>query len=265
MKLLTVNCHSWQESDQEKKIGILADRIKREKYDVITLQEVSQLIESEVLYENIKKDNYLVVLNEALKSIGCNDYSFVWDYSHIGYDIYEEGLCIFTKHEIKEYKSFYISKSNEKSNYKSRNIIKATININGEDIDFYSCHTGWWNDELEPFRYQADKLIENLNNKNVSFIMGDFNNNALVKNEGYDYLINKGIIDTYTTAESRDDGITVSGEIAGWEDQKEKKRLDLILTNTNVNIVSSKVIFNGKNKKIISDHYGVEVVLGKIY
>ena len=75
----------------------------------------------------------------------------------------------------------------------------------------------------------------------------------------------KVIIDTYTTAESRDDWITVSGEIAGWEDQKEKKRLDLILTNTNVNIVSSKVIFNGKNKKIISDHYGVEVVVGKIY
>ncbi|EKY26067.1 endonuclease/exonuclease/phosphatase family protein [Clostridium celatum] len=265
MKLLTLNCHSWQEENQLEKIKYLAQIIKKNQYDVIALQEVSQSIKAKITEGIIKEDNFAKLLLEELKSIDEEKYSFIWDYSHIGYDIYEEGLCIFTKHEIKEYKSFYISKSNEKSNYKSRNIIKATININGEDIDFYSCHTGWWNDELEPFRYQADKLIENLNNKNVSFIMGDFNNNALVKNEGYDYLINKGIIDTYTTAESRDDGITVSGEIAGWEDQKEKKRLDLILTNTNVNIVSSKVIFNGKNKKIISDHYGVEVVVGKIY
>ena len=36
--------------------------------------------------------------------------------------------------------------------------------------------------------------------------MGDFNNNAYVKDEGYDYLIKNGLIDTYTLAQ-----VTVKG------------------------------------------------------
>ena len=39
--------------------------------------------------------------------------------------------------------------------------------------------------------------------------MGDFNNDALVRNEGYDYLISKGLIDTYCNANIKDSGITV--------------------------------------------------------
>ena len=91
--------------------------------------------------------------------------------------------------------------------------------------------------------------------------MGDFNNNALVRNEGYDYLINKGLVDTYFISQEKDSGITVSGEIAGWEAQSEKKRLDLILSNKEVNVKKSRVIFNDINRSIISDHYGVEVII----
>ena len=42
MKLLTLNCHSWREENQLDKIKYLAKVISEEKYDVITLQEVSQ-------------------------------------------------------------------------------------------------------------------------------------------------------------------------------------------------------------------------------
>ena len=93
--------------------------------------------------------------------------------------------------------------------------------------------------------------------------MGDFNNNALVRNEGYDYLINKGLIDTYCIAEEKDSGVTVKGEIAGWEAQGEDKRLDLILSNKEIKVKKSNVIFNEINKQVISDHYGVEVFIEK--
>ena len=83
--------------------------------------------------------------------------------------------------------------------------------MNNENIDFYSCHTEWWNDEIEPFKYQADKLLNNINNERLSFIMGDFNNNAYVKDEGYDYLIKNGLIDTYTLAQVKANGVTVKG------------------------------------------------------
>lgn len=261
MRLLTLNCHSWQEENQIEKIKYLASIIKEKQYDVIALQEVSQSIASKNINEKIKEDNFARILIEELNKLNEYKYSFIWDYSHIGYDIYEEGLAIITKHEINYFNSFYISKSDDKKNYRSRNIVSITLNINEEEIDFYSCHTGWWNDDIEPFKYQADKLLDNICNERLSFIMGDFNNNALVKGEGYDYLINKGLIDTYSIASKRDDGITVKGEIAGWEAQIENKRLDLILTNKEVNVLSSEVIFNSINKDIISDHYGVEVLI----
>lgn len=56
MKLLTLNCHSWQEENQLQKIKYLAEIINEKKYDVIALQEVSQSIEAPYIYENIKED-----------------------------------------------------------------------------------------------------------------------------------------------------------------------------------------------------------------
>lgn len=41
--------------------------------------------------------------------------------------------------------------------------------------------------------------------------MGDFNNNAYVKDEWYDYLIKNGLIDTYTLAQVKANGVTVKG------------------------------------------------------
>ena len=37
------------------------------------------------------------------------------------------------------------------------------------------------------------------------------------------------------------------------------KRIDYIFINKKVKVLKSSVIFNGKNKPIISDHYGVEL------
>lgn len=113
MKILTLNCHSWQEEKQIEKIKYLANIIKEKKYDVITLQEVSQKVDSEYIENSsiLKEDNYAVVLLNELKSIGITDYKMVWDFSKIGYEIYEEGACILTKHNIVESESRYVSKN----------------------------------------------------------------------------------------------------------------------------------------------------------
>ena len=91
--------------------------------------------------------------------------------------------------------------------------------------------------------------------------MGDFNNDANIRNEGYDYLLSKGLIDTYTVAQTKDEGMTVAGNIDGWSENKKDLRIDLVLTDKPVTVQSSHVIFNGLNKEIVSDHYGVEVEL----
>ena len=94
MKLLTLNCHAWQEENQLEKIKYLAKVISEEDFDVIALQEVSQLINDK---KGISKDNYVSILLKDLEDISKVKYNYVWDMSHIGYDKYEEGIAIITK------------------------------------------------------------------------------------------------------------------------------------------------------------------------
>ncbi|MGG1631871.1 endonuclease/exonuclease/phosphatase family protein [Rossellomorea sp. NRS-1567] len=262
MKLLTLNCHSWQEDNQLEKISILATDIAEKCYDVIALQEVSQLIESEPVEGLVKKDNFALVLLGELEKCGETDYTLVWDFAHIGYDVYEEGVAILTKHLVIEEHRFFISKSHDQSYWKTRKIVGATISYEGKPLTFYSCHLGWWTDEEEPFKFQVDSLMEQVTPESPYFLMGDFNNNALVREEGYDYLLSKGLVDTFDEAVERDRGVTVEGKIAGWDENKVDLRIDLVLSSEKVDVKSSRVIFNNVNKPVVSDHFGVEVVLG---
>ncbi|WP_096156270.1 endonuclease/exonuclease/phosphatase family protein [Bacillus sp. FJAT-45066] len=258
MKLLTLNCHSWQEENQEAKIKHLAETIKEKAYDVIALQEVSQSQNGQIVYDNVKEDNYAYVLLMELEKLGVSDYSLVWDLAHYGYEVLEEGVAILTKHPIVGRDSFFVSKAEVPTIWKTRKIVGATIEFQGEPLSFYSCHLGWWGDEEEPAKYQMEQLLSKFDSKKA-FFMGDFNNSAHIRGEGYDFLLKNGFIDTYTAAVERDSGVTVEGKIAGWDENKQDLRIDLILTNFEVSVQSSKVIFNGENKEVVSDHYGVEV------
>lgn len=262
MKLLTLNCHSWQEENQIEKIKYLAKVIKNKKYDVIALQEVNQSIDSNIVYDNIREDNYALILIGEINKLGGDNYNLVWDFSHIGYGKYEEGLAILTRHEILKSESFYITKNTCIDFWKSRKIVKAVIRLNNKNIDFYSCHLGWWNDEDEDFKNQVNELYNRIKEGNdSSILMGDFNNNALIRDEGYDFIKSKGLVDTYDLAKFKDSGVTVKGKIDGWDDNTDEVRVDIIFTNKSMNVLESKVIFNDINKKIISDHYGLEVLI----
>ncbi|ARK28578.1 endonuclease/exonuclease/phosphatase family protein [Halalkalibacter krulwichiae] len=259
MKLLTLNCHSWQEDNQIEKIKWIAEAIKENSYDVIALQEVSQLITGEVVNGSLKKDNYVFVLLDELRKLGVTNYNFFWDFAHIGFEVYEEGLAILTKHKIEKKHSFFVSQSNDNNNWKTRKIVGATIQYKGRSVSLYSCHLGWWHDEEEPFKKQMDSLSTNLNQDEIVFLMGDFNNAAHLKDEGYEYVLKNGFYDTFALAQQKDEGITVEGKIAGWEKNKQNLRIDYIFSNKQLAVHTSKVIFNGKNKPIVSDHFGLEV------
>ncbi|MCP3741904.1 endonuclease/exonuclease/phosphatase family protein [Rossellomorea sp. BNER] len=259
MKLLTLNCHSWQEDNQRDKIKTLATVIAKKNYDVIALQEVSQLIERPIVKDLLREENYCLILLDELKRLGAEDYKLVWDFAHIGYDVYEEGVALLTKHPIVDTQSFFVSRSSDTTYWKTRKVIGVTISYFGKELSFYSCHLGWWKDEDEPFRYQIDSLFSQIDLSKPVFLMGDFNNNAFVRDEGYDYLLGKKLYDTYHLAEMKDSGITVEGDIAGWDENKHALRIDLILTNRRVKVRQSRVIFNGENQPVVSDHYGVEI------
>jgi len=264
MKLLTLNCHAWQEESQLEKIQIIAQEIMEKSYDVIALQEVSQSIDEELVSGNIKRDHFGYLLLNELHQLGVYDYKMIWGFSHIGYKVYEEGLSLLTKHVIIQEHSFFASNSHDTNCGKTRKIVGATLRIDDKFMDFYSCHLGWWHDTEEPFKEQVDHLIKNIPFDKPTFLMGDFNNNAFIQGEGYDYLIQQGLYDTFNLAKQKDSGITVKGKIDGWKNNKHDMRIDLILVNEKTEVASSYVVFNGDNRPIVSDHYGVEAEINLI-
>ena len=140
---------------------------------------------------------------------------------------------------------------------------------NGTSARFTACCgcslTALLASDLEPLHAVAIIELHTIKAKiiNLFIIIIGFqlvNNNANIRDEGYDYIC-KSLIDTYDLAIEKDDGTTVKGKIAGWDKNKEDLRLDLILTNKELKVIKSNVIFNDTNKNIVSDHYGVEVLV----
>ena len=260
MKLLTLNCHSWQEENQIDKMKYLAKVILDRDYEVVALQEVNQLKDNKILYSDIREGNFIDLLSKELKELGAK-YDYKWDYHHIGYDIFHEGTGILFKGDAKEIFSEFIGECKDPNFWKTRKFTMISKIISEETIDFYSCHMGWWNDIDNSFEKQLDDLLNFANGRgNRYFLMGDFNNSADIKNEGYEYLLKCGLIDTYTEAIEKDCGITVPGTIAGWEGKcSNPKRIDFIFTNKKCEVKLSEVIFNDKNEKIVSDHFGVNI------
>ncbi|MFC7319440.1 endonuclease/exonuclease/phosphatase family protein [Halobacillus campisalis] len=257
MRLLTLNVHAWQEEKQLDKILGLAEVIHEKRYDVIALQEVNQHQDSPLVYKDIKQDNYGLVLLEKLKHLGSDDYELHWDISHIGYEVYEEGIALLTRHPVDQVHKFYITSSNRIEFWKSRKIVGATLTIDGSSLSFYSCHLGWWGDADEPYERQINQLVQTVSSP--AFLMGDFNAADSQRNEGYDYLKSKGFMDAHETAHKTFGSCTIEGKIAGWDKNSSDLKIDHIFTNDQVDVSQSSVIFNGKYEPVVSDHYGLEI------
>lgn len=274
MKLLTCNTHSIVEEEYEKKLIYFTDWLDKNDYDIVALQEVNQTQDREVVNPAelsmyvpsnedivIRSNNHLLRVTGILQAKGKN-YYWTWTPIKLGYDKYDEGIGIISKYRPKEIKEFYFTKNKSYNNWKVRKAIGIRVEIEGKDRWFFSIHTGWWNDEEESFEEQLRKL-----NKELSFIdgdiylMGDFNNPSQLKKEGYDKILDSGWIDTYTLAEEKDSGITVSGLIDGWKEHKKlhEMRIDFIFKNNRDRVKKSKVVFNGKVGEIVSDHFAVEI------
>lgn len=258
MKLLTLNTHSLLEENQEKKIKTLVKAIIAEKFDVIALQEVNQP-KSEVLCENsgiislgypVKNGNFMMELMGLISGMG---YKGVWCGFKESYGRFDEGVGIITRFDITKAESIPISSGMEILSWKKR----CAVKISTPKGDFISTHISWWNDADEPFSAQWEKLRSFACGKRT-WIMGDFNAESDIKNEGYDLVMSSNFYDTYTLAKECDSGYTVAEKIDGWETSK-KKRIDYIFSSFPEKIKYSRTIFNGTNYERVSDHFGVMI------
>ena len=270
MKLLTLNTHSLVEDNYRKKLDAFVSAIAEQRPDIIALQEVNQTIaeaQVDVISEGyvpcvenivIRKDNHVYKAAELLEGAGVK-YYWTWLPLKKGYDKYDEGIALMSRSRIIETDVVRISETDDYNNWKTRKIIGIRTEA-APDEWFFSVHYGWWDDLDEPFQNQWQKTVEYMKKYSRVWLMGDFNSPAEVRNEGYDMINSSGWYDSYTRARTRDNGITVGKVIDGWRDKvsgTDGMRIDQIWCSQKAEIASSEVIFNGANKPVVSDHYGV--------
>ncbi len=263
MKLMTINTHSYAEGQIDANLNVFVNAIKDLEPDIVAMQEVNQLRTAKSVKNNdliawqsgieLKEDNFGLCAVSKLNDIGLN-YKLVWLGIKHGYVVFDEGVAFLCKSDVTLSNAFTLSETEDKDNWRKR----MALVVKSQDMWFCNVHMGRWDDERESFKNQWQKLKNYTCDKSPMWIMGDFNIPANANNEGYDLILSDGWHDTYTMAQDKDDGYTVKGSIDGWKDTKETlQRIDYIFTNKKTDITSSYTVFNGKNKEVISDHYGI--------
>lgn len=196
----------------------------------------------------LRRDNYALRLAARLKELKT-PYYWTWIPVKLGYGKYDEGLALFSRTPILDTDRFFISRSQDYENWKTREILGIRTQPEGHDpVWCYTVHMGWWDDEEEPFKAQWEQVEKGLEagragacvktrpragrtatmtgpgpeamaGSSLVWLMGDFNSPAQVRGEGYDLIADWGWKDTYHLAEEKDSGITVEGVIDGWRDK----------------------------------------------
>lgn len=277
MKLLTLNAHSWHEENQLEKLDQLAEFIGERGFDVVALQEINQpmngapasgpsmerYVEGEAGLV-IREGHFVLALLERLQT----PYYWTWIPTHATFGRYDEGLAVLSRMPITEAFCARVSALEDYHNHKTRRLLVVRTSAQAEPERAFwaaSGHYGWWNDAIEPFRGQWDRtedvLAELRAGSEPLYLLGDLNNVAQIRGEGYDYVMERGWCDLHTAAAEKDEGSTVLKAIAGWSDNERPLRIDYILSSRPVAVKKSEVVLDGRSGPVVSDHFGVAAEL----
>ncbi|MGM0214425.1 endonuclease/exonuclease/phosphatase family protein [Enterococcus sp. AZ109] len=275
MKLLTLNTHSWVETDQIAKLHQLADVIVKEEFDVIALQEVNQfhgslpVADSQVASLSdlpIKEDNFAHMLLKILANKG-QQYFGIWGDCHIGFDIYEEGTALLSRQPFQETQKITFRSELDFEDVRRRTVVGGSVEVEGELQWFYSAHFSWWefkgealfNEEWRTFEQAIQPSL-----KHPTYLLGDFNNDAQKLAEGYQLIqAQQQWQDSFHAAQEKNGEHTVTKKIAGWDENKQKLRIDYVFTSRALPVDSYQTIFDGDNYPMISDHCGIVVEINQ--
>ena len=270
MKLLTLNTHSLIGNDFGERAMRTVDALIREEVDVIALQEVNQSIDATPLEDQrpygfvpcgasipLRNDNYAYRLAQVLEQEELS-YHWCWLPVKRAYGEYDEGLAFLSRKPIEEIRVSCLSREEDYENWKTRMAIGIRTSEKG--VWFFNLHTGWWGDPDEPFAEQWERFCRQLPVRGTVFLMGDLNNPAEVRGEGYDLIGSAGFFDTYLLAGHRSGEATVCGDIDGWHGQIGKEgmlRIDQIWCNRPISVAAYRTVFDGRSYERVSDHAGV--------
>jgi maltose 6'-phosphate phosphatase len=250
LKILTLNLHTLQEKDIEKKNAIIAKFINDKNIDVIFFQEVGQLSSDPIYRGNIKTSNQLLTLFPKLDA----KYNFDFEFRKKGFGLYDEGLAIVSKYPIIYSNSYFLSNSKSYENWQTRIALKINIEVSGKQIDLITTHLGW-DSESEKYSSQLDNLLSIIDKNHITVCAGDFN---VPYNSPYIEQIKKaGFIPSSDIAKiNAVDNPTFPGELDSTPYLKVSKdhQIDYVFMNCPYNVLDYQIVFKEDR---VSDHYGV--------
>ncbi len=267
--ILTLNLHTYQESDQSQKLKMLSDVISKLDIDFVAFQECAQNRNAPLYIGNLKKDNMALKIIQNLDKDYNKKYSITWDWAHYGWQQYEEGVCIISKHDLLDTDQKIISTSTSVDNITSRKAIYGSYKVQKTRFNILSAHTHWRTSlEDEEQNNQVKAIKEMAAEKNepdldaVTFICGDFNGNPTSEfpySEGYNTMVRDGkYSDTFLDMNPDANTIppiskyfTVGGSLPG--------RIDYIFKNKSdrIKVKASQILFTNQVIGLVSDHFGV--------
>lgn len=270
MKLLTLNIHG-----RLKDAGVrhVAQAIQAERPLVVALQEVCQPVSDQPAalakcpgYVPAQREIPLRVGNPAahlVRRLYAAGIACSWTYLpvKIGQGLYDEGLALLAPQgQIVAVSAHCISRTQDYADWRRRSVLQARL---AGRPDWFCCvHMGWWRDEQEPFRAQWEVMRPLLRVHEAApvWLLGDFNAPAEKRGEGYDLMASDGWYDAFHLAYRRVGAATIPGAVDGWRDVPEAGwRIDQVWCSRAVGIAECRVIFDGRDYPVVSDHAGVLV------
>jgi maltose 6'-phosphate phosphatase len=267
--VLTLNLHTYQESRQSEKLQMIADVIGKMNIDFIAFQECAQNRSAAIAEGIIREDNMARIICERIFQKYQVSYDFVWNWSHYGWDVWEEGVAVLSRFPVTLSEDRYISTDKSTGSITSRKVIYAACQSPHGVFNMFSVHTHWRltvNDEEQDSQVNNIKSMvlekESSSPDAFSIVCGDFNGNPTSDypwSEGYNTMMRTGeYTDTFLTIYP--DGNqkpaqsiynTIGGTLPG--------RIDYIFlkTDSRLQVMDSQIIFTPGAVGMVSDHFGV--------
>lgn len=246
LSMITLNLHCLEEENIDKNQEIIVNEIITRNVDIIFLQEVAQFSNSPVIFGDIKESNYGYQLYLLLQEKGYH-YEYIYTPIKFSFNKYDEGLGILSRYPLRHMEFDYISNTTDYNDWLSRKYLKATILVEGIEIDLITAHLGW-DSENEKYIDQCKRLVNAITNDHT-IIGGDFN--VAFGSDYYSQTTMLGIVDLYSLNKKFDNNVTFENTL---DVHKKSARIDYIYALHKYNVLEQQIIF--KNP-MVSDHFGI--------
>jgi endonuclease/exonuclease/phosphatase family metal-dependent hydrolase len=185
--VLTLNLHTYQEARQNEKLNMITDVIGKMKVDFICFQECAQNKYSAITGGIIREDNMALIISQRIMEKYQANYHFAWNWSHYGWEVWEEGVAVLSRFPIIHSEDRYVSTTTGTGSITSRKVIYASCQAPGGLFNIFSAHTHWRTSLTdEEQNRQINNIKSMVSEKEAitpdafSIVCGDFNGNPPV-------------------------------------------------------------------------------------